>query len=104
MVDYFIKTYLTKIIFTKCDCKRARLLVRFPLEEMKYANLPRYESDENKISNFHFLRSSVEAELSSTTQHTMRPGLVMKWRTECLNTRFPLPTLLCAAYRKTLEI
>ena len=28
----------------------------------------------------------------------MPPKFSRKWRTECLNTRFPLPTLLCAGY------
>ena len=32
--------------------------------------------------------------LSSATQHAMPPELDGKWGTECLNTRFPLPTLL----------
>ena len=36
--------------------------------------------------------------LSSATQHAMHPEFGRKWGTECLNTRFPLPTLLCAGY------
>ena len=28
----------------------------------------------------------------------MPPDFGRKWGTECLNTRFPLPTLLCAGY------
>ena len=36
--------------------------------------------------------------LSSATQHAMPPELGGKWGTEYLNTRFPLPTLLCAGY------
>ena len=36
--------------------------------------------------------------LSSATQHEMPPKLGRKWGTECLNTRFLLPTLLCAGY------
>ena len=49
---------------------------------------------------FHFfaLVSSQSAALSSATQHEMPPELGGKWGTECLNTRFPLPTLLCAGY------
>ena len=38
------------------------------------------------------------AALSSATQHAMPPELGGKSGTECLNTRFPLPTLLCAGY------
>ena len=35
---------------------------------------------------------------SIPTQHAMPPEHGKKWETECLNTRFPLPTLLCAGY------
>ena len=49
---------------------------------------------------FHFfaLVSRSSAALSSVTQHAMPPELGRKWGTECLNIRFPLPTLLCAGY------
>ena len=45
---------------------------------------------------FHFfaLVSRTSAALSSATQHAMPPEFGRKWGTECLNTRFPLPTLL----------
>ena len=36
--------------------------------------------------------------MSSATQHAMPPEFGRKWGTEYLNTRFPLPTLLCAGY------
>ena len=36
--------------------------------------------------------------LSSATQHAMPPEFGRKWGTECLNTRFPLPNLLCAGH------
>ena len=36
--------------------------------------------------------------LTSATQHAMPPEFVRKWGKECLNTGFPLPTLLCAGY------
>ena len=42
--------------------------------------------------------SRQRAALSSATQHAMTPELGGKWGTECLNTRFPLATLLCAGY------
>ena len=38
------------------------------------------------------------AALCSATQHAMPPEFGSMWETECLNTRFPLPTLLCAGY------
>ena len=49
---------------------------------------------------FHFLAlvSRTSAALSSTTQQAMPAEFGRKWGTECLNTRFPLPTLLCAGY------
>ena len=49
---------------------------------------------------FHFfaLVSRLRAALSSATQHAMPPEIGRKWGTECLNTRFLLPTLLCAGY------
>ena len=49
---------------------------------------------------FHFfaLVSRLSAALCSVAQHAMPPEFGRKWGTECLNTRFPLPTLLCAGY------
>ena len=41
--------------------------------------------------------SRQSAALSSATQHAMLPKLGRKRGTECLNTKFPLPTLLCAS-------
>ena len=53
---------------------------------------------------FHFftLVSMQNAALSSVTQHAMPTGLRLNWVTECLNARFPLPTLLCAGYNMKL--
>ena len=45
---------------------------------------------------FFALVSRQSATLSSATQHAMPPELGRNWGTECLNTRFSLPTLLCA--------
>ena len=42
--------------------------------------------------------SRPSATLSSATQHAMPPEFSRKWGTECFNTRFPLPILLCAGY------
>ena len=49
---------------------------------------------------FHFfaLVSRLSAALRSATQHAIPPEFGRKWGTECFNTRFPLPTLLCAGY------
>ena len=38
------------------------------------------------------------AALSSATQHAMLPESCRKWGTECVDTRFPLPTLLFSGY------
>ena len=49
---------------------------------------------------FHFfgLVSTQSVALSSATQYVLLSELGGKWGTECLNTRFPLPTPLCAGY------
>ena len=44
------------------------------------------------------LVSRQRAELSSDAQHATLPNFGEKWGVECLNTRFPLPTLLCEEY------
>ena len=76
---------------TRCGCKTDWLWVRSPLEEMKYLL--------KVIFPFFALVSRLSAALSSATQHaTMPPEFSRKWGTECLNTTFPLPTLLCAGY------
>ena len=43
------------------------------------------------------------AALSSATQHAMSPEFGGKWGTECLNTRFLQPTLVCAGYSVKLK-
>ena len=73
------------------DCKRDRLWVWFPLEEMKYLIFP-FSSDVKQS----------EA-LISVTQHEMPAVFGEKWETKCLYTRFPLPTLLCAGYSVTYK-
>ena len=47
---------------------------------------------------FFALVSRHSAALSSASQHAISPDLGGMWGTKCLNTRFPLPTLLCAGY------
>ena len=56
------------------------------------------------IFSFYFfaLVSRQSAALSSATHHAMPPEFGGKWGTECLNTTFPLPTLLCAGYNVKL--
>ena len=39
--------------------------------------------------------SKQSAVFNFATKHAMPPEFRGKWRTECLNTRFPLPILLC---------
>ena len=58
------------------------------------------------IKYFHFfdLVSRLSEALSSTTQHAVPPEIGRKWETECLNTRFPMPTLLYAGYSVKLNI
>ena len=48
--------------------------------------------------HFFALVSGQSAALSSAIQHAMPPEFGRKWGKECLNTKFPLPTLLCAGY------
>ena len=43
------------------------------------------------------------AALTSANQNAMPPQIGGKWGTECLNTRFPLPTLLFAGYSVKLK-
>ena len=75
---------------TKCDCKTDWLWVRSPLEEMKY--LLKFI--------FPFPRSGLEAKRGVEFCHSTRKASrnQQKVGMECLNTRFPLPTLLCAGY------
>ena len=49
---------------------------------------------------FSFLRSDVEAKRGVAFRHSTRNAsrIRQKWGTDCLNTRFPLPTLLFAGY------
>ena len=51
----------------------------------------------NLILSFH-RSGGGKALLSSATQHAMPPEFGGKWGTECFNTRFPVPNLLCAGY------
>ena len=99
--EFFIKNVLytrgptsaLSVYSRKCDW----LGVRSPLEETKYL----------RKCILSFLRSNVEANLSVEFRHSTRnasrvrlhampPEFSRKWGTE--NTRFPLPTLLCAGY------
>ena len=42
--------------------------------------------------------------LWSTTQQAMLLELGGKWGTECLDARFPLPTLLCAGIQREADL
>ena len=48
--------------------------------------------------------SRLNAALSFATQYAMPPEFDRKWGTECLNTRFPLPTRLCAYSVKLIKM
>ena len=50
------------------------------------------------IFSFLALVSSRSAALNSATQHAMPPESGRKWGTDCLNTSFLMPTLLCVGY------
>ena len=52
----------------------------------------------NLYFQFFALVSRQNAALSSATQHAMPPEFGRKWGTECLNARFPLPSLMCSGY------
>ena len=78
------KTYFTLYGKAKyVDYKRDRLWVRFPFEKMFFF--------------YSVWFSDVEAKRA--TQHAMPPECPRKRETECLNIRFPLPSLLGAGYR-----
>ena len=67
-----------------------RLWVRFPTRE-------------NELLFINILITSLwyqgkNAALNSTTQHTVPHKFSGKWETQCINTRFPLFTLLYAGY------
>ena len=47
-----------------------------------------------KVNNIIYIQLLQSAALSSATQHAMPSELGGKWGTECLNARFPLPSLL----------
>ena len=71
---------------TKCDC--TRLVV---------SSIPTREKE------IFALVSRQSAALSSATQHAFPLEFGEKWETECLNTRFALPKLLCAEYSVKLK-
>ena len=48
--------------------------------------------------------SRQSAAVTSATLHAMSPEFGGRWGAECLNTRFPLPTLLYARYSVKLKI
>ena len=72
------------------DFKRERFWVQFSIEEIKYLK-------------FFALVSSESAALSFANQHAMPQIFVEKRGKECFNTRFFLPTILCAEYTVKLR-
>ena len=65
-----------------------------------------FDSRSRKLSikYFHFfsLVSRQSVALIAATQNAMAAEYGVKWETEWLSSRFPLPTLLCAEYSMTL--
>ena len=53
---------------------------------------------------FPLLRSGVEARRGVKFCHSMLSEFGKKWGTECLDTRFPLPTLLCAGIQREANL
>ena len=70
---------------TKCDCNRNWLWVRYPLEKLKYL--------------LKFIFSFFGSGVALSGVEFLHCG--GKWVTECLNPKFPLPTLLCVGYSET---
>ena len=66
----------------QCDCRRDWL--RFPLEEIILLN-----------SSFHYFS---ERGVELRHQYAMPLEFGGNWGNECVITRFPLPTLMCAEY------
>ena len=73
---------------TNVEFKRDMLWVRFPLEEIKYLI---------------FSASRQSVAMSSTAHQTRSPEFGGNQGTECLNTSFPLFTLLCTRYSMKLK-
>ena len=67
-----------------CDCKLDWLWVRSPLEEIKYL--------------FKFIFSLILSGVEAKRKYTKPSVFGGKWQTQCLNTTFPLPTLLYAEF------
>ena len=75
-----------------------------PVNRLVVGSIP---TRRDEIFNYIFISSlwcrGESAALSSATQHAMPPEIGEKWETEYLNTRLPLPTLLCAGYSVKLK-
>ena len=72
---------------TKCDCKTDWLWVRSPLEGIRSIYLRLY---------FHFF--ALVSRQSAAFSFRTPPEFGREWGTECINTSFSLPTLLCTGY------
>ena len=69
-----------------------------------YSHSRRWSIYLNLYFHFFALVSRWSAELRSATQYAMPPKFGEKWGTECLNDRFPLPTLLCVCLRWCIRV
>ena len=92
-IDYRYIIYLRPIVAQVCDCKRDRLWIRFPLEEVTIS----------RISYFKFLRSGL---VSSATQHLIPADFCGKWRKGVVLTLnfFSTHPALCGIQQKNKKI
>ena len=77
-----------------------------PVKRLVVGSIPT-QGDEIFIYIYVFISSlwcrGESEQLSSATQHSMPPEIGGNWGTECLNTRFPLSTLVGAGYSVKLK-
>ena len=77
-----------------------------PVHRLVVGSIPT-RGDEIFIYIYFFIYSlrcrEENAALSSATQYAIPAEIGGKWGMECLNTRFPLPTMLCAGYSMKLK-
>ena len=93
-----LKQYFTQLLFKAGRGAAARGVTVKPTGCGFGPHSRRWNIYFNLYFHFFALVSRLSAALSSATQHAMPPESGRKWATECLNTRFPLPILLCAGY------
>ena len=100
------KYYRKTLKFLFC-CQKMWLLIFLALQCDYKCGPSRFDSYSKKLNleYFHFcaLVNRQTAALSSATQYTTPQKFDKTWGTMCPNTRFPVPTLLCAKYNVKLK-